>query len=74
MGFPSDSAVKNFSAVQEMQETQVGSLGGEEEEMTTHSSILVRKVLWTEEPGGLRSMGLQEAYTEVTERARCLLA
>ena len=27
--------------------------------MTTHSSILAGKIPWTEEPGGLQSMGLQ---------------
>ena len=44
------------------QETQVRSLSWEdplEEEMTTQSSILDWKMLWTEEPGGLQSMGLQ---------------
>ena len=44
-----------------MQETQVQSLGQEdplEEEMATHSSILTWEILWTEEPGGLQSMGL----------------
>ena len=30
-----------------------------EKEMATHSSILARKTLWTQEPGGLQSMGLQ---------------
>ena len=30
-----------------------------EEEMAPHSSILAWKILWTEEPGGLQSMGLQ---------------
>ena len=30
-----------------------------EEEMTTHSSILAWRMPWTEEPGGLQSMGLQ---------------
>ena len=30
-----------------------------EEEMTTCSSVLAWKIPWTEEPGGLRSMGLQ---------------
>ena len=48
--------------MQETQETQVGSLGQEdplEEEMATHSSILPKKIPWTEEPGGLQSMGLQ---------------
>ena len=45
-----------------MQETQIGSLGWEdslEEEMATHSSVLAWKIPWTEEPGGLQSMGLQ---------------
>ena len=31
-----------------------------EEEMATHSSILARKIPWTEEPGGLQSMGRKE--------------
>ena len=31
-----------------------------EEEMTTHSSILAWEIPWTEEPGGLQSMELQE--------------
>ena len=30
-----------------------------EEGMATHSSILVRRITWTEEPGGLQSMGSQ---------------
>ena len=41
---------------------QVGSLGQEdllEEEMAIHSSVLAWRVPWTEEPGGLKSMGLQ---------------
>ena len=52
--------VKNLPAVQE---TRVWSLGQEdllEKEMATHSSILVWKILWIEEPGGLQSMGSQE--------------
>ena len=43
-------------------ETQVQSLGQEdplEKEMATHSSILVWKIPWMEEPGRLRSMGSQ---------------
>ena len=32
-------------------------------ELTTHSSILAWRILWTEEPGGLQSMELQEAET-----------
>ena len=45
-----------------MQETWVQSLGQEdsmEKEMATHSSILAWEIPWTEEPGGLQSMGLQ---------------
>ena len=50
-----------------MQETQVPSLGWEdplEEEMAIHSSILAWKIPWTEEPGGLQSMGLQRVRHE----------
>ena len=45
-----------------MWETWVRSLGQEdplEKEMATHSSTLAGKIPWTEEPGGLQSMGLQ---------------
>ena len=42
-----------------MQETQVRFLGLLEKEMATHSSILVWKIPWTEEPGRLQSMGSQ---------------
>ena len=45
-----------------MQETQFQSLGWEdplEKEMATHSSILAWKILWTQDPGGLQSMGSQ---------------
>ena len=45
-----------------MQETWVQALGWEdplEKEMATHSSILAWKIPWTEEPGGLQSMGSQ---------------
>jgi len=43
-----------------IQETWVQSLGQEdslEKEMATHSSTLAWKIPWTEEPGGLQSMG-----------------
>ena len=51
--------VKNLSA---MRETRVGSLGwGDplEKEMASHSSVLAWEIPWTEELGGLESMGLQ---------------
>ena len=47
-----------------MQEARVQSLGREgplEKEMATHSSILARKIPWTEEPGRLQSMGSKES-------------
>ena len=45
-----------------MQETWVRSLDGEDalkQERATHSSILAWRIPWTEEPGGLQSMGSQ---------------
>ena len=50
-----------------MQETWVWSLGREdplEECMAAHSSILAWRIPWTEEPGGLQSMGLQRVRYE----------
>ena len=52
-------SVKNLPAVQE---TQIQSLGWEDplkKEMATQSNILAWKISWTEEPGGLQSMGSQ---------------
>ena len=52
-----------------MQKTWVQSLGQEdplEKEMATHSSILAWKFLWTEEPGGLQSIGLQKSWTQLS--------
>ena len=54
MGFPGGSAVKNLPAIQETQETQVQALGREdplEEGMS--------RISWTEELGGLQSIGSQ---------------
>ena len=54
-------SVKNLPT---MQETWVQFLGQEdplEKEMATHSSILAWRIRWTEEPGRLQSMGLQES-------------
>ena len=51
--------VKNPPA---MRETWIRSLGWEdplEKEVATHSNILAWRIPWTEEPGGLQSMGLQ---------------
>ena len=58
--------VKNLPA---MQETQVLSLGGEdslEEDTASHSGILAWKISWTEELGGLQSIGSQRVRAHQT--------
>ena len=63
--------------MQETQQIQVQSLGQEDpldEEMATHSSILAWKIPWTEEPGGLQSMGSQRSgHDERLSRAQHLI-
>ena len=57
--------VKNMSA---MRETWVQSLGQEdplEKAMATHSSLLAWRIPWTEEPGGLQSVGSQKSFVAV---------
>ena len=57
--------------MQEMEETRIRSLGGEdplEEDMATHSNILAWRILWTEGPGRLQSMGSQ-SWTRLSRRA-----
>ena len=49
--------VKNLRAVQEMGVQSLDQEDPLEKEMATHSSILAGKIPWTEEPGGLQSMG-----------------
>ena len=54
-------SIKNLPKIQE---TWVQFLGWEdplEKEMATHSSILAWRIPWSEEPGRLQSMGLQES-------------
>ena len=54
--------VMNLPAMKDLRETLVRSVSWEvplEEEMATHSSILVWKIPWMEEPGQPQSMGLQ---------------
>ena len=63
LGFPGGSVVKKICVpVQETQEMPVQSLCWEDplkKEMATHSSILGWRIPWTEEPGGLQSIGSQ---------------
>ena len=55
--------VKNLPAVQETWVQPLGWKDPLEKGMTTHSSILAWRILWTEEPGGLQSWGHKESYT-----------
>ena len=70
-GFPGDSAEKNPP---DKQKIWVQSLGWEdplEEGMATHSGILAWRIPWTEEPGGLQSMGSQRVRHDlVTQEQR----
>ena len=59
----------------EMRETWVRSLGREdplEKEMATHSSTLVWKSPWTEEPGGLQSVGSQ-SQTQLSDSTKTVM-
>ena len=62
--------IKNLPAIRE---TWVRSLGWEdllEKGKATHSSILAWRIPWTEEPGGLQSMGTQRVgHDRVTEHS-----
>ena len=56
--------IKNLPVMKETLKTLARSLGWEDhlaKEMATRSSILAWEIPWTEEPGGLQSMGLQRA-------------
>ena len=66
-GFPGDSGAKTLPVVQETQVRSLDLKDSLEEEMATYSSILAWRMLWTEEPSGLQSIGLQRSDTaEVT--------
>ena len=57
-----------------MQETWIQSLGREdnlEKEIATHSSLLVWRIPWTEEPGELQSMGLQRVKHDLSVNTVC---
>ena len=69
-----DSLPSEPQGMQELQETQVQSLGGEdplEKKMATHSSILAWRITWTEEPGGVQAKGHKES--DMTKRLLSLL-
>ena len=58
------------------QDTRVPLLGGDnplKKGMATHSCILAWKALWTEEPGGLQSMGLQRVGHDLVTEEQSLV-
>ena len=59
--------VKNPPVMQEMQSRSLGQEEPLEKGMATHSSILAWRISWTEEPGGLQSVGSQKE-SNMTER------
>ena len=77
-GAPGNSCLKVFDSplfhfwvwhAPAVQETRVRSLGWEdplEKEMATHPSILAWKISWTEEPGGLPSMGVTKSWARLS--------
>ena len=70
LGFPDDLVVKNPPT---KQESRIRSLDWEdllEKEMATHYNILVWRVLWSEEPGGLQSMGSQRVGRDLAAKQK----
>ena len=57
--------VKNPLAKQEMQVQSLAQEDPMEKEMAAHSRILCWEIPWTEEPGGLQSMGVTKIQTRL---------
>ena len=66
-GFPGGSVAKNLPAKQETWDWSLGWEDPLEKEMATHSSILAWQIPWTEEPGGLQSMGWKKSWTWLSD-------
>ena len=58
--------IKNLPAKQEAWVQSLGWVDPLEEGMATHSSVLAWKIPWTEDPGGLQSVGLQRVGQNLT--------
>ena len=69
MGLPSDSAIKNLPAKQELQVQSLGQEDSLEEGMASHSSILAWRIPGMGEPGRLLSMGSQIQFSSVQSLA-----
>ena len=68
VGFPGGSVVKNLPAMQEMQVRPLDREDPLEKEMASHSSILAWEIPWTEESGGLQSMGSQRVRHDLVTK------
>ena len=68
LGFPCGSVVQNMPTKQEIWVWSLGQEDPLEKEMAAHSSILVWRIPWTEEPGRLQSMGLQRVRHNFANR------
>ena len=66
-GFPGGS-VAGLPATQETWVQSLGREGPLEQEVATHSSILAWEIPWTEEPGGLQSMGSQRVGRDLATK------
>ena len=73
-GFPGGSAVENPPANAGDEGSILGQEDPFEAEMRTCSSILVWEIPWTEEPGGLQSIGAKRDMTEYTRACAELCA
>ena len=75
MGFPIESKLKNLLAKAGDSGRTPGSGNPLEKEMATHCRIFSWEIPWTEEPGGLQSMGLQRVkHNLVAEQQRLVLS
>jgi len=74
LGFPRGSVVKNSPMKQKIQVRSLSQQDPLKKKMATHSSILAWEIPWTEEPGGLQSMGLQRVGYELasTWQQQCI--
>ena len=73
-GSSGGSMVKNLPAIQESWVWSLGQEDSLEKEMATHSSIFPWKIPWTEEPGGLQSMGSQGVGHDWATEHMCFLS
>ena len=65
--------VKNPPAIQETQVQFLGQKDLLEKGLATHSTILAWRIPWTEEPGGLQSIGSQRVRHDLNTSTRLLL-